>query len=335
MDRAASAENRDVAARPPQPAPEPDRPDVARRRRPTWDDAPLRTKLSLLVLLAAVGGCLLGMSDQYTDRTPWLLGVGLTVIFAVVMSLGHGWVVGPIDRLAYQLRRLARFGGPVRLDRLPVERRDEVGELSRAIQQINEQLRRDHHEKRRLRRNIDQRVTKAVQRATMQLERMAMRDALTDLGNRRFLEENLEELVVSVRAANDDLSCIVLDLDNFKQVNDSLGHAEGDELLVLLAALINATTRAEDCAARLGGDEFVVLLPGCTPQRAGECMRQLTALFDQHVRHRFPADLRAGVSAGIASLRRDGARDGRSLLEAADRNLYAAKRAGKGRCVGD
>ena len=125
----------------------------------------------------------------------------------------------------------------------------------------------------------------------------------------------------------------MIDMDNFKHVNDTQGHTVGDELLILLASLIRALTRPEDYAVRLGGDEFAVLMPDCSPKRAGELLKRIRELFGQHTNTAMQIDPPPDLSAGIASLRRDGLDSGQQLLEMADANLYAAKHAGKG-CIG-
>ena len=118
-------------------------------------------------------------------------------------------------------------------------------------------------------------------------------------------------------------------MDNFKTVNDTLGHDVGDDLLKTLGSLIRASTRSVDCGVRLGGDEFVVLLPGCGMDRAKEFGERLVSLFRQYVSTVVPRDIRTGLSVGISELK-DGIASGSELLKAADENLYVAKRSGKG-----
>jgi diguanylate cyclase (GGDEF)-like protein len=194
---------------------------------------------------------------------------------------------------------------------------------------------RGQQEAKRLRRTLDRRVEEATRQATRQLRHMAMRDPLTDVGNRRFFEENLPLLVDSALASGTDLVCLAIDMDNFKKVNDTLGHAAGDELLIFLASLVDASTRQEDYVARLGGDEFMVLLPGAHIDRAADLAKQIIALFRQHVRTALPDELDASLSVGIASLNSSKAGSGTELVEAADRNLYKAKNQGKGCAVAD
>jgi diguanylate cyclase (GGDEF)-like protein len=159
-----------------------------------------------------------------------------------------------------------------------------------------------------------------------------MRDPLAGLANRRFLDENLEPLVHSSLHASSPLSCIAIDMDNFKLVNDTLGHKAGDELLTFLASLIRANARNQDFAIRLGGDEFLLILPGCRIQRASQLAHTIALLFRQNARTVHTADIPVDLSFGVACLGPD-ITSAKQLLERADANLYAAKRSGKGRIV--
>jgi diguanylate cyclase (GGDEF)-like protein len=162
-----------------------------------------------------------------------------------------------------------------------------------------------------------------------ELRHQAMHDALTGLANRRLFRERLEE---AVRLAEDDsaVAVVFVDLDDFKVVNDTLGHAVGDELLRKMANRLHACIRTSDLAARLGGDEFAVLLTD-----GGELAAQLVATrLTRAMRQPIvvagePVFIQAsvGIAIGTAELR---AVPG-ELLEQADMAMYAAKDAGKAR----
>ncbi|MCX5662037.1 MAG: diguanylate cyclase [Planctomycetota bacterium] len=222
---------------------------------------------------------------------------------------------------------------PAGLARLPVDRQDDLGVIARAVQRLAAHSLRQHHEARHLRRTLDHRVAEATRVATRQLRQQALRDPLTDLGNRRFLDEQLDPLLSSHRAAGADMACVLIDLDNFKAVNDTLGHGAGDDLLLFTGGLIRGSCRQEDHAVRLGGDEFVVLLPGCDITAAARFAQQILALFRQHARAALPPHCQASLSIGVASLDHDGPAGGAELLERADARLYAAKRSGKDRVL--
>lgn len=296
-----------------------------------WNDVPLRNKVNLLVALAAVGGAAIGFIEAKFGSMGILLAIGLTAIISATLVLARHWIGGPFEKLAIQLARITRDYSLPEIKALPIERRDEVGQIAREIHQIASWCRRDYHEAKHLRRTLDHRVEEATRRATRELRTMAMRDPLTDVANRRFLEEHLEPLAESARQSNEDLVCVVIDVDHFKTINDTLGHAAGDALLVSLAALLKGCARREDYAIRLGGDEFLVLMPGCSVERAGALAKQLITLFNQQAPTNLPNGIKTGLSIGIASLRRDHARSGHELIEMADNKLYNAKRAGRGR----
>ncbi|AVP57815.1 EAL domain-containing protein [Pulveribacter suum] len=163
-----------------------------------------------------------------------------------------------------------------------------------------------------------------------QLERMAHYDALTGLPNRVLLERRLQDGMRASRAGGTHLGVGYLDLDGFKPVNDRLGHATGDRLLVMVAQRLQQALRPGDCVARLGGDEFVVLLPALAS--GGECEERLRALMDS-VAAPYPLDgERVVVTASIGyTLYPDDGADADALLRHADQAMYAAKQAGRNR----
>ena len=125
------------------------------------------------------------------------------------------------------------------------------------------------------------------------------------------------------------MAVVAIDLDGFKAVNDPLGHAAGDRLLVAVAGGVGRLVRRTDTLARLGGDEFALLLPECGPDAALErLVEKLLEAVTSSARETAPAHA-VGASAGIARSPEDGY-DPESLLAAADRALYVAKTAGKG-----
>jgi diguanylate cyclase (GGDEF)-like protein len=298
------------------------------------DDAPMRSKITLLVVLAAAGGALVGVIGMSTGRPLWPFVIGFTVLMAALMWLCDWWFWSPIDRLLQQLDSIRLRTAPRAIHNLPTARRDELGRIARTVQQVAVNSIRHEFEAKRVRRTMDDRIETATRTATTHLRKMALRDPLTDLANRRFMEEHFEPLVDAARKAGQNLICVAIDMDNFKKVNDTLGHDAGDELLLFLAGTIRGCVRREDYAIRLGGDEFVLLLPACEIEQAKQVVERIQSLFRSHVRQTMPPGLRADLSLGIASLHREGVTTGQDLLKQADRYLYDAKHAGKGRLAG-
>ena len=295
------------------------------------DEASLRAKVAVLVIGAGVLGALVGMLEADLGHHLWPLMLGMTLGAGSVTLIGQHWIATPFDRLADRLERLSKRGTEVLQRDLPVKRRDEVGAVARSVHHITATARQQNHEAQRLRRTMDHRVEDATRRATHSLRTLAMRDGLTKLGNRRFLDEQLVDMVQATRDSGDELTCVLMDLDNFKEVNDTLGHAVGDELLTLMGELIRGSMRETDIAARLGGDEFVVLMPGADPQRGRELADHIRQLFRQQDRAARPDGPHADVSAGVAGMNGERCDHGDALLARADHHLYEAKRCGKGR----
>ena len=155
----------------------------------------------------------------------------------------------------------------------------------------------------------------------------AAHDPLTNLSNRRAWNERLAEVLASSRPEG---ALLLLDMDGFKRVNDTLGHAAGDELLCRVADALRKVVRDTDVAARLGGDEFAVLLPGAvTREAAGRVASRILEV----VRECGEADAPpVSTSVGIALIG-SGDRVPCDVLRRADRALYEAKAAGKGVCA--
>ena len=292
--------------------------DKSAQRPRAWDDAPLRIKVLSIAIGAAVSGTLIGIIEVKLGFLVWPMCIGLTGLNVALLLLTRHWIVQPLEKLidkADELERAGALHDVSAVRGLPVARTDEVGRLARLIHNVSVTGLRKHYEANQLRRTLDHRVSEATRQATTKMRRIAMRDPLTDLGNRRFLDENLEPLLKSVLESDDDLICVMLDMDNFKTVNDTLGHAVGDELLISLGGLIRATTREEDYNVRLGGDEFVILMPVCPLDRAREFSHRLRALMHQSAKTILPESVPVDLSIGVASVQRDQVTTGHDLLE--------------------
>ena len=286
----------------------------------------------LLISIAAVGGCIVGMLEVYMGQHAYIMASGLGGLCLALFGLSKVWCWLPLEQLIKQLQSIDKTDRPKQIQSLPLNRVDEVGQIARVIHELMAWTIREHIQARHLRKSFADEVHKAINRATTDLKNMAMRDPLTGLGNRRFVDENLEELVQSARHTQTDLVCITFDVDNFKQVNDTLGHAVGDELLIFIASLIQASVRGDDYPIRLGGDEFVLLMPGCDMDHATRVTQRMVVLFRQDVQMAFP-QVPVSLSVGLASLAQDQPTDGRGLMELADKRLYDAKRAGKDQLI--
>ena len=153
-------------------------------------------------------------------------------------------------------------------------------------------------------------------------------DALTGLHNRRYFHDTLAREVARAHRYKRQLSLIIFDLDDFKAINDRIGHLAGDAVLADASDVISSVVRSADIACRVGGDEFAVILPESGMHEAEQLYARLQHALEQrplgeagHIR----------LSAGVAELGKDD--DSRAFFERADDALYGAKEAGKGRAV--
>ena len=159
------------------------------------------------------------------------------------------------------------------------------------------------------------------------LERLASRDPLTGLLNRSALLEAMAEALREVREGSDTAACLLVDLDNFKFINDSLGHDFGDLVLQAAARRLSHVARASDVAARLGGDEFVILLRDLSgPAAADDVAERIVNAFRAPISIK-GHDLVLTASVGVAFT--DGSQEAGDLLRDADTAMYAAKAAGR------
>ena len=207
---------------------------------------------------------------------------------------------------------------PLKMDAAELDLLDSLGrELTRDLSRHGS---RDHHTS----------LAGAVSRAPDldDLQRLASVDPLTGLANRRGGGEDIAAEISRARRQNSALSCVLLDIDHFKDVNDTFGHQAGDHVLREISSLLRRTVRAYDILIRWGGEEFLVILPGVELEQASKLA--------ERIRNAVEALPLAGiggvtVSGGVAALGTDYSFE--AMFEAADRRLYSAKAAGRNTVV--
>jgi diguanylate cyclase len=174
----------------------------------------------------------------------------------------------------------------------------------------------------------------ALERTLSDVRREATTDGLTGIANRRYFDMMLQTMSGDAMNSGDDLSLLLVDIDHFKKVNDTWGHATGDEVLQLVAATLTQTVKGQDCAARYGGEEFAVILPGTSTQAAavvGDTIRMALArrLFIPRTAEEAVCTVTASI--GVASYE-----PGEPLaqwVQRTDAALYEAKKSGRNRVV--
>ena len=196
-------------------------------------------------------------------------------------------------------------------------------ELEHRIEERTAELARATAEKERLLRDLEVK--------SRELERLSLEDPLTGLSNRRDLDRRLQECIRSAQRSASPLTVALFDIDHFKRVNDSYGHAIGDEVLKDAANLLRFESRAIDVVARYGGEEFALVFPNVGLADATAICERIRRAFERLNWSQRASGLFLTISAGVASWHPD--MQSQELLEAADIAMYEAKRSGRNRVV--
>jgi diguanylate cyclase (GGDEF)-like protein len=214
---------------------------------------------------------------------------------------------------------------------LPTNRPDEIGTLAKLLSDLHRDVERWRRRATGLQDSFSDRVDTEIAKIARELRQAKHKvwiDPLTRLGNRRLLDDKFADIFRAQQDSGDDFALVMIDVDNFKTLNDMLGHKAGDELLRFVGELLPQCVRAGDLAIRFGGDEFALLLPGASARNAKTIAERMSRLFAQQAAL-LDVDPKPAVSVGVASLldhRPDSPED---LIQMADLALYSAKRAGK------
>ncbi|MBM7854380.1 diguanylate cyclase (GGDEF)-like protein [Desulfohalotomaculum tongense] len=156
---------------------------------------------------------------------------------------------------------------------------------------------------------------------TQNLQRETATDYLTGVGNRRYLDEIWPAILNTAVPGNTSIAVLLLDLDNFKVLNDRYGHTYGDRVLSLMVKALRLSLRDSDHIVRYGGDEFILILPGVNRNKAGEIKARVIGVIEQV---QLPGSEKIQVSCGAAVYPEDG-RDLKRLIEIADQRMYRHK----------
>ena len=232
-----------------------------------------------------------------------LLAIVLSIVVALIF-------VRPLKRLVAAVQR---FSETRELTPVPVHGKDELGTLARSISQMQEHI-LAHLNDLNLR-NED-------------MEHRARHDALTGAPNREMFFDLLQFSIVNARRNGLQLAVLFIDIDHFKHINDTSGHAAGDAVLIAVVRRLKATIRESDTVARLGGDEFIVMIqPVDDPQQLAVIAQKLTDALQEPIEFEGQS-LHISASIGVSIFPKDG-ESAEELLHNADAAMYHSKRDGR------
>lgn len=265
--------------------------------------------------------------NEFEAAADLVVGISIAVL---LVSVPTGFflvrrVVAPLNEMSEVAQR---FSAGDLSARTAVTRSDEIGLLAASLNNMAEEIARKHSQIVTLNDELEERVMER----TAQLRELAAREPLTGLYNRRHFSETLARRFSEARRYGTELSLLMMDMDDFKAVNDSHGHQVGDELLMLAALTISSQLRAADVAARYGGDEFIILMPHSDASQAQALARRITECFHAECAAKHPG-IKISLSVGIAGITGCNAATDDEFIRSADRALYEAKSLGKNRIV--
>ena len=256
-----------------------------------------------------------------------IIGLQVLIIFVGLLMAAGGYVIWDASRA---VARKAEFISASRHRETVDGRRDEIGLLMNSFSRMLTTIEAQSAEINAFAARLDS-AYKELELTNSRLKEFSFKDEVTGLYNRRFFSVRLEEEVSRCRRFNHPVSVVLLDLDDYKIINDELGHGAGDETLREVAQILLKHSRGINVLCRYGGDEFAVLLVETSKGGArlyADRIRQVLST------HPFSHGRRVTASFGVASLPEDVAPATEELIRAADEALYAAKRAGKNRVEG-
>jgi diguanylate cyclase (GGDEF)-like protein len=246
------------------------------------------------------------------SAVPWTDDITFVILFLFSLALSYILV-----------RRFVRMYAAVQSGAL------RLGRQSEELRSLNLQL----EKKVQVRTRQLELANKKLEEEKNHLEITAITDDLTHLYNRRYIRDRIQNAIGQAKRYDQKLSVIMLDLDHFKEANDSYGHRIGDEVLRGTAQVFRETLREADLAGRYGGEEFLIILPQTDSIEAFAVAERIRSRFEQL---KWSVEgLNVTVSGGIAELDSQENEQPDELIDRADKRLYLAKEAGRNRIIGD
>ena len=266
-----------------------------------------------------------------------ITGVGdeQTVIDAFTKGHVNSYVTKPFnneDILKIVRLALKEQGVKRKEDNFQKELKEEINTATKQLKEKNKLLEEEEKKIKELYNKLKE-EQKIVKKKNILLQKLSVTDGLTGLYNHRYFQRRIKEELIRAKRYKFPLSCLMIDLDNFKNLNDAYGHQIGDKILTEFSMILNNSIRQADMAARYGGEEFVVLLPQIDADGAAQLAERFRISVESHKFSVIDKPYTITISIGVASFPSDDVNTDRDLLKGADTALYRAKNAGKNRVV--
>ncbi|WP_455220144.1 diguanylate cyclase [Kaarinaea lacus] len=272
-----------------------------------------------------------------TQYTWGIIGLVLALLLAIPLAR---WITKPINRLAKAADRLEAndFYGdiPAISDLAPKE----INQLDHGFRKVVSGLQQSRAEVNELNQSLQVKIeaaTKKLRDANSRLEYLAKSDHLTELANRRHFEKTLNQLLAQQDELSEPICIMLIDVDNFKDINDKYGHAAGDAVLVQIAPILKMNMRPNDLVARYGGDEFVIQM-NCASEIGLTRAREIRTYLQNYTFEWQGNKIQATVSIGLLHPEKSNGTtpaqyDIETLLQKADTAMYNAKKKGRNTVV--
>ena len=265
-------------------------------------------------------------TEGYLIILAMLIFLVAAIFFALVLNYS---IISPVRKLTYALNDMSEGQNNIHFDR--VDSKDEIGSMQLAFEKLRRKLLQGDVYKA----TVSQQQKEIKYRKSQQdhFQQLALTDALTGAVNRHHFNEVLDQEISNVNNSGNPLSIMLLDIDHFKQVNDTYGHGVGDEVLVLFYQTCVEAVRSSDVVARIGGEEFVIIMPNTTlvnAQKFAERLRDKIAKLEINVANK---QMSVTVSIGVSQWKNDDFINAETFVAHADKSLYQAKNSGRNKVV--
>lgn len=266
-----------------------------------------------------------------------VLGVVIFIIFAIFSLAWAKRLTAPLLVLTNTAKKIANTEIIDNDEILSTDRKDEVGVLTNAFCEMSKKLQSSYRNLKELNENLEEKIkdrTKALEIRQEELKVLAATDSMTQLYNRRYFTEMCISMFSLENRMIEDIGVVMLDIDNFKHINDTYGHQQGDKVIIFIANLLRKQTRSSDIICRFGGEEFIILLPHSSLKYTvehAENIRHMIASYSMDLAN--DKSLSVTVSIGVSMVDHEKDIDMEDAIKRTDRALYQAKNSGKNRVV--